>query len=111
MNHEEAVLEDWLESNPDGIIEEGKLLIVGRQVVTNFGGFIDLLGIDRHGTTVVVKVKGNRTPRDTLARALEYASFAARLDTEQLEGILRLYQKKRFRESCRIPSGLFQSGS
>jgi hypothetical protein len=93
LNHEEALLEDWLESNPDGIIEEGKLLIVGRQVVTNFGGFIDLLGIDRHGTTVVVELKRNRTPRDTLAQALEYASFAARLDTEQLEVILRLYQK------------------
>lgn len=92
LDHEEAVLEDWLESNPDGIIEEGKLLIAGRQVVTNFGGFIDLLGIDRHGTAVVVELKRNRTPRDTLAQALEYASFAARLDTEQLEGILRLYQ-------------------
>ena len=93
LDHEEAVLEDWLESNPDGIVEEGKLLIVGRQVVTNFGGFIDLLGIDRHGTAVVVELKRNRTPRDTLAQALEYASFAARLDSEQLEGILRLYQK------------------
>lgn len=93
VDHEEAVLEDWLESNPDGIVEEGKLLIVGRQVVTNFGGFVDILGIDRYGSVVVIELKRNRTPRDTLAQALEYASFAERLDAEQLEGILRLYQK------------------
>ena len=93
VDHEEAVLEDWLESNPDDIVEEGKLLVVGRQVVTNFGGFIDLLGIDRYGSVVVIELKRNRTPRDTLAQALEYASFAERLDAEQLEGILRLYQK------------------
>lgn len=90
-DHEEAVLEDWLESNPDGIVEDGKILIIGRQVATNFGGFIDLVGIDRQGDTVVVELKRNRTPRDTLAQALEYASFAARLDTVQLEGVLRSY--------------------
>jgi hypothetical protein len=91
VDHEEAVLEGWLETNPDGIVEDGKILIIGRQVVTNFGGFIDLVGVDRQGTVVVVELKRNRTPRDTLAQALEYASFAARLDTGQLEGILRLY--------------------
>ena len=85
IDHEEAVLEDWLESNPDGIIEDGKILIIGRQVATNFGGFIDLVGIDRQGDAVVVELKRNRTPRDTLAQALEYASFVARLDTIQLE--------------------------
>jgi len=90
-DHEEAVLEDWLESNPDGIVEDGRILIIGRQVVTNFGGFIDLLGLDREGDVVVVELKRDRTPRDTIAQSLEYASFAERLDTTQLEGILRSY--------------------
>jgi hypothetical protein len=27
VNHEEAVLEDWLESNPDGIIEDRKMML------------------------------------------------------------------------------------
>lgn len=91
VDHEEAVLEDWLESNPDGIVEDGKILIIGRQVATNLGGFIDLVGIDRQGDAVVVELKRNRTPRDTLAQALEYASFVARLDSGQLEGVLRSY--------------------
>lgn len=91
VDHEEAVLEDWLESNPDGIVEDGKILIIGRQVPTNFGGFVDLVGIDRQGNAVVIELKRNRTPRDTLAQALEYASYVARLDTDQLENLLREY--------------------
>ena len=91
MDHEEAVLEDWLESNPDGIIEDGRVLIIGRQVMTNFGGFIDLLGFDREGDVVVVELKRDRTPRDTIAQSLDYASFAERLDTTQLQDILRSY--------------------
>lgn len=91
VDHEEAVLEDWLESNPDGIIEDGRVLIIGRQVVTNFGGFIDLLGLDREGDVVVVELKRDRTPRDTIAQSLDYASFAERLDSSQLQDILRSY--------------------
>lgn len=91
VEHEEAVLEDWLESNPDGIVEDGRILVIGRQVVTNFGGFIDLLGLDREGDIVVIELKRDRTPRDTIAQSLEYVSFAERLDTAQLEGILRSY--------------------
>ncbi len=32
VDHEESVLEEWLESNPDGILEDGRILIIGRQV-------------------------------------------------------------------------------
>ena len=41
LDHEEAVLEEWLEANPDGILEESPILIIGRQVRTDIGGFID----------------------------------------------------------------------
>ena len=39
----------------------------------------------------MVELKRDRTPRDTLAQALEYVSFVAPLDSEQLEAILRSY--------------------
>lgn len=90
--HEESVLEGWLESNPDGFLEDGRLLIVGRQIRTDLGGFVDLLGIDRDGSVVVAELKRDRTPRDVVAQALEYAAFAARLDVDELEGILRMYR-------------------
>ena len=84
-DHEESVLEECLESNPDAILEDGEILIIGRQVRTDLGGFIDLLGVDRSGHVVVVELKRDRTPRDVVAQALEYASFAERLDAGALE--------------------------
>ena len=93
VDHEESVLEAWLESNPDTILEGGRILIIGRQVRTDLGGFIDLLGVDREGNVVVVELKRDRTPRDVVAQALEYAAFAARLDVDALEGILRVHEQ------------------
>ncbi len=84
-------MENWLEANPEGIIEDGKILIIGRQVTTNLGGYIDLLGVDKDGDLIVVELKRDRTPRDTLAQALEYSSFADRLDFQQLEEIFKKY--------------------
>ena len=91
-DHEEAVLEEWLASNPDGIVEDGRILIIGRQVRTDLGGFIDLLGVDREGSVVVVELKRDRTPREAVAQALEYAAFAERLDIEALEDVVCRYQ-------------------
>jgi hypothetical protein len=96
VEYQEAILEDWLEKNPDSIIEDGSLLIVGRQVTTNLGGFVDLLAVDKQGDTAVVELKRGRTPRETLAQALEYASFVEHLDYEQLEDIIRTYMGDEF---------------
>jgi len=52
----EKDLESWLESNPDYILEDEKVLIIGCQVTTNLGSVIDLLGIDREGNVVVNKL-------------------------------------------------------
>ncbi len=89
--YRESILEDWLENNPHSIIEDGSLLIIGRQVTTNVGSFLDLLAVDKQGDIAVVELKRDRTPRDTLAQALEYASFAERLDYGQLEDIFCTY--------------------
>ena len=91
VEHEESVLEKWLESNPDGILEDGQILIIGRQVRTDLGGIIDLFGLDSEGNAVVVELKRDRTPRNVVAQALEYAAFANRLDADALEGIFRVY--------------------
>lgn len=90
--HQEAILEDWLENNPSGIIADSKLLIIGRQVQTNLGGFIDLLALDRWGDLVVLELKRGQTPRETIAQALEYAAYAVQLDYEQIESLARQYQ-------------------
>jgi len=89
--HEERILENWLENNPDSILEDTKLLVIGRQVSTNLGGAIDLLALDLHGGAVIVELKRGRTPRETVAQALEYASYVEGLDYDELEYILREY--------------------
>ena len=86
-------LRTGLDKNPDGIREDGKLLMIGRQVNTNLGTTIDLLALDRVADVVAIELKRDRTPRDTLAQALEYASFAEQLDAKQLEAILQTYMK------------------
>ncbi|MDL2274877.1 endonuclease NucS [Desulfosarcina sp. OttesenSCG-928-G10] len=87
----EKILENWLEDSPDMILEDGRLLIIGRQVQTNFNSIIDLLGIDKEGNMVVIELKRNKTPRDTLAQALEYTSFVENLGIEQIEKIFQKY--------------------
>ncbi len=91
VGHTEETLHDWLEANPEGILENSKLLIIGREVQTDLGGRIDLLGVDPPGNVVVVELKKGRTPRETVAQVLEYAAFAERLNADQLETICQTY--------------------
>ena len=91
--HEETVLEDWLESNPDAILERGNLLIIGRQVRTDLDGYIDLLCLDRQGNVVVVELKRGTASREAIGQALEYMSSAAGFDTQRLEEIFRCYRR------------------
>ena len=71
--HTEETLESWLEQNSESIVEDSALLIIGRQVSTDLGSFIDLLALDRDGNTAIVELKRDKTPRETVAQALEYA--------------------------------------
>ena len=94
VQHEEAVLEDWLESSPNSILEDGGVVIIGRQVPTNLGGYIDLLGADRRGNVVVVELKRDSSSRVAIAQALEYASYVEQLNVQELEAILRDYREE-----------------
>ena len=87
----EEDLEVLLENNPEYFFEGSKVLIIGRQVTTNLNTFIDLLGIDKSGNTVVVELKRGKTPRETVAQLLEYASFIENLDYSQLNEIYQDY--------------------
>ena len=87
----EADLEVLLENNPEYFFEGSKVLIIGRQVTTNLNSFVDLLGIDKAGNAVVVELKRGKTPRETIAQLLEYASFVENLDYSQLNDIYQDY--------------------
>ena len=81
----EARIEDWLDR--DISILDPDLLVIGRQVKTDFGGFIDLLCLDSAGDLVVVELKRDKTPREITAQILDYGSWAKDLSSEQITSI------------------------
>jgi len=81
----EQCLEDMIAEDPR--MSGTDLLIIGRQVPTGFGGFIDLLALDAEGRVHVLELKRDRTPRDVVAQALDYGSWAKDLSLEELEQI------------------------
>ena len=92
MDNVEKILEDWIETNPWAIFEDEKVYIIGRQVTTNLNKSIDLLGIDKNGNAVVIELKRGKTPRETIAQILEYASFVEDLTYSNLEEIAIQYR-------------------
>jgi len=90
----ESDLENILEKNPDYFFKTLRVMIIGRQISTNFNTFIDLLEIDTSGNTLVIELMRGRTPRETLSQLLEYASFVETLDYEQLNEIFKNYYEE-----------------
>lgn len=84
-------LESWLES--DISMLDPDLLVIGRQVRTDFGGVIDLLCMDSAGGLVVVELKRDQPPRDVTAQALDYASWAKDLPFARIREIADGYSK------------------
>ena len=81
-------LENWIFDDPT--ILDLDLMILGRQVHTDHGGYIDILGLNKDGDLVIVELKRNKTPRDVIAQCLDYASWVSDLSYEQ---IIDLYKK------------------
>ncbi|MFI1577606.1 endonuclease NucS domain-containing protein [Embleya sp. NPDC020630] len=73
----ERDLEDVIEAEPDVLGEP--VLLIGRQVPTAHGGFVDLLAVDEEGGLRVLELKRDRGAREVIAQALDYASWAATL--------------------------------
>jgi RecB family endonuclease NucS len=70
----EQRLEGWLAAQPDAIRDN--LLIIGKQVPTASGP-LELLAITADGQIVVVEFKRVRAPRETVAQAIDHASWIA----------------------------------
>lgn len=84
LNLEER-LENWM-AQDIGMVNDA-LLVIGQQVETAYGGFIDLLAIDSNGSLVILELKRDRTPRDIVAQTLDYASWVKDLRLGEIEKI------------------------
>lgn len=81
----EVMLEDALVK--DLSILSPQLMLVGRQVSTSYGKFIDMLAMDASGDLSVIELKKNRTPREVVAQLLDYASWVQSLSYEEISAI------------------------
>ena len=87
----EERLENWIES--DISIIDPDLLVIGRQIETDFGGVIDLLCIDENGDLVIIELKRDKTPREITAQVLDYASWVMLLTPDKIQLIAEDYLK------------------
>ena len=62
-------------------------MLIGRQEDTGLGGRIDLLAIAPDGSLVLIELKRDRTPREVVAQALDYASWVAKLPQDSVAAI------------------------
>ena len=85
----EARFQEWLAR--DIAVLDPDLLVIGREVETDFGGFIDLLCIDSAGDLVVIELKRDRTPREITAQLLDYASWIDGLPHARVTSIAETY--------------------
>lgn len=81
----EQVLEDMIVAAPR--ILSDSWMLIGRQERTAHGGRIDLLAIAPDGALILIEVKRDRTPRDVVAQALDYASWVEMLQPEEIAAI------------------------
>lgn len=89
----EERLESWL--NQDISILSADLLIIGRQVETDYGKYIDLLCINSNGDLVIVELKKDKTPREVTAQVLDYASWVKDLSHERILNLANLHLAKK----------------
>jgi hypothetical protein len=88
----ESHLEDILDENLG--IASPNWLVIGRQVRTDHGLFVDLLAIDRDANLVVLELKRDKTYRDIVAQVLDYGSWVRELEDDQIAQIFDEYQKR-----------------
>lgn len=84
----EVFLEQMIINRPD--ILSGQWMLIGQQEHTGFGGRIDLLAIAPDASLVLIELKRDRTPREVVAQALDYAAW---VDTLTADRIVQIYQR------------------
>lgn len=87
----EQVLEDMIENDPRILSEQW--LLIGRQEHTPTGGRIDLLAIAPDASLVLIELKRDKTPRDIVAQALDYATWVQDLKPDRIAQIYRNFSK------------------
>ena len=81
----EQQLENMIVAAPE--ILHDQWMLIGRQQDTGFGGRIDLLAIAPDGALILIELKRNKTPREVVAQAIDYATFIEGLESDRIAKI------------------------
>lgn len=84
----EFMLHEMVKAAPE--LLSADWLLIGSEVPT-FGGRLDLLAIAPDASLVLIELKRDRTPREVVAQALDYASWVQDLQPADIAGIYRHY--------------------
>lgn len=87
----EGQLEEYLIRAEGAEIGGVDILYIDQQSSPGEGGIFDIVGLDYQGNVVVIELKRDRTPREMVAQALEYAASIRAEDYEQLEERYRTF--------------------
>lgn len=78
----EQLLEEMIVAAPE--ILSNEWMIIGRQVNTGICGRIDLLAVAPDGAVILIELKRDRTPREVVGQALDYASWLEELSAADI---------------------------
>jgi hypothetical protein len=81
----EQILEEMIAADPRILSDEW--MLIGRQEQTALSGTLDLLAVAPDGSLVLIELKRNKTPRDVVAQALDYAVWVEKLRPEDIAAI------------------------
>lgn len=81
----EQLLEEMIVRDPR--ILSSEWMLIGQQESTPYAGRIDLLAIAPDGSLVLIELKRNRTPREVVAQAIDYAAWVEGLTAEKIAQI------------------------
>lgn len=86
----EKQLEGMIVAEPS--ILSSDWMLIGRQERTSYGKIIDLLAVAPDGSLVLIELKRHQTPWAIVAQALDYASWVAQLQPQEIAEIYRRFK-------------------
>lgn len=90
----ERRLEEVIQADCSIVSEPRRWLVIGRQVPTDHGGYVDLLAMDEAGTVIVLELKRDKADREVVSQVLDYASWVQDLEYEAIASVFAAYQGK-----------------
>ena len=80
-------------------VVDSRLMVIGREVISEYGGRMDVLAIDGDGNLAVIELKRNQTPREVVAQVLDYGSWIRHLTMDDIAEQYINYQVRFLNES------------